>query len=263
MRSTKRHRFCPILCLVGIVLLVGCGHPPGTLADATVQVDASPDAEVVQNPLRSLGSRGLFAETPVENRFFDPTFAQIDGIAWNPIHPFGYDICPVTRLHQRTPKGQPALTLEPPPSRSSGQVVGMAKGAPGPMVVSVWLGRQVGTDVSGLRASLFGLFLQGASAVELTANPAVEPVVLDGVTWVYHSGYLEDGPLSWAYLRISNDNIAPLYISAPVLMRDGGQTRRVAPQVPAVHRPLLPVEVATWQDWHRRMLDRFGGPPRG
>jgi len=263
MQNISNYRFCRILCLLGVVLWVGCGQPPGSLADAGLEVDAAPDADLNVPPLRSLGSRSLFAQTPVENRFFDPNFAQIDGVAWSPFHPVNYDLCPVTRLHQRTPLGQPALRLERPAGQTSGQVVGMAKGAPGPMEVSVWLGRFEGTNVAALRATVYGLFLDGSSAVDLPANPDVEPMVLDGVTWVLHSGYMPEGPLGWAYLRISNQDVSPLFITAPVLMRVTAQFRLVGPRIPAVHRPLLPIERASWADWQRRMQNRFGGPPRG
>lgn len=264
MKSTWNHRFCPVPALLWILLGVGCGHPPGTLADAAVDVDTGPDAAAADDasPLRSLARRGLFAQTPVENRFFDPTFAQIDGVAWSPFHPLSYDVCPVTRLHQLTPLGQPAIRLERPAGQTSGQVVGMAKGAPGPMEVSVWLGRLVGTNVAALRVALYGLFLGGGSAVDLEPDSNLAPVVMDGVTWVRYSAYLADGPLSWAYLWITNQDIVPLFITAPVLVRVTAQTRRTRPRIPAVHRPLLPLERASWRDWQRRLRDRFGGPPR-
>jgi hypothetical protein len=260
MQSKWNHRFCPIFAPVLAVFLVGCHQPPGHLADAQVTVDAGSDAGTAQ-PLRAMESRGLFGQTPIQNRFFDPTFSQIDGIAWSPFSP-SYSICPVTRLHQRTPQGLPALRLDRSAGQASGQVTGMAKGAPGPMEVSVWLGRLVGTDVSELRISLYGLFLGGDSAVALVPDPGRELVVMDGVTWVYYRAFLADGPVSWAYLFVVNQSAEPLFLTAPVFVRVSAQARRLLSMIPAVHRPLLPVERATWRDWQRRLQNRFGGAPR-
>ena len=58
------------------------------------------------------------------------------------------------------------------------------------------------------------------------------------------------------------EKIAPLFVTAPVLTRVTAQNRRLRSTTPAVHRPLLPVERATWRDWRRRLLNRFGGAPR-
>jgi len=262
MQRTWNRRFCAVPALVWIALVGGCDHPPGVLVDAAAEVDAGPDAAADVAPLRSLTRRGLFAQTPVENRFFDPTFALIDGVAWSPFHPLSYDLCPVTRLHQPTPLGQPALRLERPAGQSTGQVVGMAKGAPGPMEVSVWLGRLVGTNVAAYRVALYGLFLDGSGAADLEPDPILAPVVMGGVTWVQHRAYIADGPLSWAYLWITNQDIVPLFITAPVLVRVTAQTRRLWPRIPAALRPLLPLERASWADWQRRLRGRFGGAPR-
>jgi hypothetical protein len=269
MRRHENHRSCfGIITLDALIValalaLVACGRPSSSVADAAVDVDAGPDGGVEPPPLRALMSRGLFAQTPVENRFFDPTFAQIDGIAWSPFSPLSYDIAAVTRLHQRTPVGQTALRLERPAGQSFGQVVGMAKGAPGPMQVSVWLGRFEGTNVAGLTVALYGLFETGSGGVGLQPDPEVALVMLDGVTWVYFSAYIAQGPMSWSYLRIVNNDISPLFITAPVLVRVSAQARRLTSgRAPAAIRPLLPVERATWQDWMRRMRDRFGGAPR-
>ncbi len=265
MHNNWKYRSCsilpPVSALVFAVVMIGCHQPPGQLADAEVILDGGSDAVTDPPPLRSLTRRELFAQTPVENRFFDPTFSQIDGFAWSPFSPT-YGLCPVTRLHQRTPLGQPALRLERPAGQATGQVVGLAKGAAGPMEVSVWLGRFVGTNVAALRVSLYGLFVVGDSAVNLEADPSREPVVLDGVTWVYHSAFLADGPVSWAYLYVINQDAAPLFISAPVFMRVSAENRRLRSRLPADHRPLLPGEQATWRDWQRRLQDRFGGAPR-
>jgi hypothetical protein len=131
------------------------------------------------------------------------------------------------------------------------------------MEASVWLGRFEGTNLAALTVSLYGLFPGGDSAVELVPEAGATPLVLDGVSWLRFRVYLADGPLSWAYLRVVNKDIAPLFVTAPVFMRVSAQARWLgAPRLPAVHRPLLPEERATWRDWQRRLRERFGGPAR-
>ncbi len=237
----------------------GCDRRPAHLADAAVSNDAAPDSAVVPDPLRHLERRGLFAQTPVENRFMDPSFALIDGVAWSPFSLSTYEVSQVTRLHQPSPAGLPVLRLEPPSGATTGQVMGMAKGAPGPMDISVWVGRLVGTNVSDLRLSLFGLFLGSGGGVDLEADQQA-PLEIGGVSWVSYRAHLQDGPASWAYLFIVNESVAPLFVSAPVLVRAAAQTRRAGRGAPAVVRPLRPDERESWMAWQQRLRDRFGVP---
>lgn len=254
--------------LVGLLGLMtwgalGCGTPPGSLADAAVAMDGQPDVIPAPDPLRRLQTRRMFGEAPVLNRVFDPEWKVVDGLIWSPFNPFSYDVAQYTRLHLRTPLGQPALRLEPPAGAVSGQIAGLAKGASGPMQVSVWFGRFEGNNVVSVSAAVYGLFEDSSGAVVLEPDPFQDPVVLDGITWVRYVAYMDNGPVAWMQLRLSNDNVAPAFISSPVVVRAPLQPPAAQSlRRPGVRRPLLPVERASIRDFLRRSGERFGGPPR-
>lgn len=254
-----------LVLLLGLMTwgALGCGSPPGSLADAAVATDGEPDGTPASDPLRRLRTGSMFGDAPVLNRVFDPEWMVVDGLIWSPYHPISYEVAQYTRLHIRTPLGQPAVRLEPPAGSSNGQLVGLAKGAPGPMLVSVWFGRLEGSNVVGVSATVYGLFEYGSGAMQLEPDPSQDPVILDGITWVRYVAYLDDGPLAWMQLRLSNDLVAPAFVSSPVVVRAPLQAPAAQSlRRPGVRRPLLPVERASIRDFLRRSGERFGGPPR-
>jgi hypothetical protein len=172
-------------------------------------------------PLRSLVARKLFGTMPLDNRFHDPGFTMINGTGWMP-YDYDYDTMnQVARAHlARTPGNQPALRLWAPTPHPEASVVGEAKGAAGPVVVSIWLGRTAGqnpTDKSG--ASLLGLFLDDTpGAIDLAPDTQPAPVTLDGLSWQRLSVQCTDGPVAVTYLRVVNSAEHPLYLTSPILV---------------------------------------------
>jgi len=257
-RNTNRALviLCTTLLLLGSG--VGCNRPPGGLDNNSAVQDAGVDSATDAAGPRRLSTRGFFGQTPVENRFVDPDFNAIDGVSWNPFNPVNWDLSQVTRAYQMTPMGQVALRLQPPDGAAAGPVAGLAKSAPGPIEVSVWLGRLEGTAVVELDVMLIAMIDGSTSSVDLVADTTGDPLVLDGVSWYRFSARLEEGPAGWVSLRINNKSLTPLFITSPVLVRAQASTKHARRTASATPRPATPIERATLEDFRRRMMNRFG-----
>jgi hypothetical protein len=203
-----------------------CVQPPGQAApDAAAAPDAGPDAALADAgpdgaaPLRRLMVRRLFGTTPVENRFVDPTFSRVDGVAWIPIDYASYQLASVTLLHQGSPTGLPVLALVLGGGQRSATVMGSARSAAGPVRVSLWLGEPAPTSPEAPQVRLLGLYPGGEASVELTPDEDTPKVVLDDIRWTRWRADLDEGPLGWATLRVVHRDEPPLYLNGPVLER--------------------------------------------
>ncbi|MBW2455731.1 MAG: hypothetical protein JRI68_14535 [Deltaproteobacteria bacterium] len=254
------------LCLAGLVANNGCyadeklnPAPLPTAPTGEPDAGAGGDAGAA---LRSLVDRKLFGDMPLDNRFHDPTFTMLDGTGWMPIDYANEVINQISRAHlARTPGDQPALRLGPPPSAPVATVVGEAKGAKGPTVVSLWLGRPDGQDpAADSEAALIGLFMDGTpSAVDLALDSDPAPVTLDGRRWHRLSAQLADGPVGFCYLRVSNRGDHPLYLTAPVLVAVDAQRDLISAHQ-GKRRPLRPAEARALQAATEHKRRQLGGP---
>jgi len=188
-----------------------------------VETTAEPDAGAGGDAgpaLRSLVDHKLFGDMPLDNRFHDPGFSMLDATTWMPIDYAEEVLNQISRVHlAQTPGGMPALRLWAPVAAPVATVTGEAKGAVGPTVVSLWLGRPDGQDPAvDSEATLMGLFLDGTpSAVDLVLDTDPAPVTLGALRWQRLSAQLSDGPVGFCYLRVQNRGTHPLYLSSPTL----------------------------------------------
>lgn len=257
------------LCLAGLMGPAGCYADeklnPAPLPTApTGQPDAGAGGDG-GTALRSLVARRLFGDMPLDNRFHDPGFTMLDGTGWMPIDYANEVINQVARAHlARTPTDQPALHLWAPPEAPVATVFGEAKGASGPMVVSIWLGRPDGQDPTvDSEAALFGLFLDGTpSAVDLALDSDPAPVTLDGRAWHRLSVQLTDGPVGFCYLSVSNRGDHPLYLTAPVLTAVDAQRDLISAHL-GKRRPLRAAEASALRAATEHKRRQLGGPTDG
>jgi hypothetical protein len=182
--------------------------------DAAVVADASPDG----GSLRRLVTRRLFAGTPVDNRFKDPVFSAVDGSSWNPFDYYTWRPSRVTRVHQKTPGGQPALRIERATGQNRAVVSAMVKTPPGEQTLSIWVGLPAAETPVPPQIRLMGLFKEGPSAVVLAPDPDAVTVTLELITWTRFQALIPEGPLGWSSLMVTHTAFDPAYLTAPVLV---------------------------------------------
>ncbi|RLB61336.1 MAG: hypothetical protein DRI90_11620 [Deltaproteobacteria bacterium] len=271
--KTKRDRSlsllrtsAPWLSCAALLAMTSCGtdeqlNPVPLTTTSTSDPDggAGGDAGAA---LRSLVDRKLFGTMPLGNRFHDPGFTMLDGSGWMPID-YTYEVInQIARAHlARTPGGQPALRLWPPPSHPEATVVGEAKGAAGPIVVSVWFGRADGQDPAiDSGATLIGLFLDGTpSGVDIALDTDPAPITLDGMRWQRLSTQLDDGPVGFSYFRVVNRGDYPLVLTSPILVPVDAQ-RDLASSHQGRRRPLRKAEARALTAATERKRRQLGLP---
>jgi hypothetical protein len=247
------------LALVALVALASLAAACGD--NFTCPAAAGPTDSGVSDagtPLRRLTRRGLFGDTPIENRFLDPRFGQIDGSAWGGYSPRGEPTAVVTRMQLPTPGGQPAVRLAPVEGSGSFEFGGSVKSTNVPLEVSIWVGHASGVAVEPPAVALVGMVDQDLSSVDLLPDDTA-PVTRAGVTWQRYSVSLAGGPVAWSNLELTSASADPLYLTSPLLVPTGS----VAPRWFAARRPATPAERDLYQGLARSVRDRLGRPPRG
>lgn len=259
--SRRRRATLTLSALGTLLLLLACpgrtSYPLPPQKDAAVdggQIDAGPP------PLRTLGDRPLFGSMPLANRFLDPQFVQIDAVGWMVFYE-DERWAMVKRLTLApTPTAQPALALPPGGAGRAAVVAGVAKSVKGPLQLSVWVGRSVGImgPLAQMSAAFVGLYPQGdVLAVDLGEDASAAPFDGAGYTWNRLLVRIDDGPLAWGQLVVTNSSSQELLITSPVLI-----------PVEAIHlhragtidprRSLRPVEARAWAVLQEGMRDRLG-----
>ena len=244
-------RLALALALPALALAACVGPPTGGTAS---HPDAgAPDAAP---PLRHLEQRPLFGASPVENRFLDPSFGQVDGFAWGAVSYSGAATATVTRLHIPTPGGQPAVRLVGIPGQTWESFGGEVKSTDVPFEVSIWVGLET-VPASEPQVSLTGLYGATLSSLDL-APEAASAVTLAGVTWRRFSLTLDQGPVAWSNLDVVADAALVVYLTAPVLAPTGHLGKRASAARP---RPLTKPERDLWDGLARGLRDRLGRAP--
>jgi hypothetical protein len=245
----------PRLLLAALAVLAGACEEPATCP--VIAADAGQaDATDAAPPLRRLARRDLFGDMPVHNRFFDPRFALVDGVAWGGVSAWDGQLTAVaTRMYQPTPGGQPAIRVTPPEGMSFLSFGGMVKSTNVPIEVSIWVGR-VGVPVEDPQVALVGLYRADLLAVDLVPDGA-PPVTLEGVAWQRFRASLAEGPVAWANLEVTSITTDAIYLTSPVLVPSGNLAlkRAVGPR-----RPLTPAERDLYDGLARRVRERLGTP---
>jgi hypothetical protein len=207
-------------------------------------------------PLRRLARRALFGDAPIENRFLDPRFGQVDGYAWGGYSAWGQPTAVVTRMQLPTPGGQPAVRLGPVDEGGSVAFGGQVKSTNVPIEVSIWVGHLDGVAVEAPTVALVGMVDQDLSAVDLLPD-RTEPVTLAGVSWQRYGVSLAGGPVAWSNLELSSASGGTFFLTSPVLVPTGTLT----PRWFAARRPATPAERDLYQGLARKMRERLGGRP--
>lgn len=244
--------------LVVSLVAAGCSRPPSTVArdagpDAAplsdAAVDAGPDAEP---PLRRLVQWRLYGTTPVENRFLDPTFSQVNGISWMPADYTSGRLSQVTPMVRPSPTGMPVLGMASGGTAPS-TVMGGARSVYGAAEVSVWIATASGARLP--QVTLMGIYPGGEASVELVPDDATDSVTLDGLHWVLWRAEIQDGPIGWATLRVVSRATSPIFLNGPVLLaldKHKAGVRRWSPP-----RPLRERERVALRAFWRRVRDWF------
>ena len=252
MSRTTSLRLALVACTT---LAAACGD---NFTCPAVPADAGPtDAGDAGTPLRRLARRGLFGAAPVQNRFYDPRFGQVDGFAWGGFSAWGNPTAVVTRMQLPTPGGQPAVRLTPVEGSSSLAFGGGVKSTNVPLEVSIWVGHLEGVAAAAPAVALVGLYDEGVSAVDLLPDDTA-PVTLAGVTWQRYGVALAGGPVAWANLELTAETADTFFLTSPVLLPAGNLT----PRRFAGRRPATPAELSLHEGLARTVRDRLGGRPQ-
>lgn len=263
LRTTAR---LALAAAVAGLLALGAGCEAGEvlapvpLPDGGTVSDSGVDAEPEAGALRQLIERPLFGTMPPPNRFFDPEFGLLDGIGWNPIDYDAWELYQVRRVFlARTPGDQPALELIKDELKSEVSVTGWAKGAAGPMLISVWLGRRDNADpTADASVALLGLQPDGSHTATALAPDGTAPITLSDIRWQRLSAVLDDGPVGDCYLRAASSSAAPLLLTSPLLLP---LTAERAARPPAARRPLSQSEQSSLRAVAWAKGQRFGSRP--
>ena len=215
--------------------------------------DTSVDAPVVE-PVsdRTLVEQPLLGDTPLDNRFSDPSFQSLDARHWFYVETgiFGSIVTMQRNDLAVTPTGMPTLS-DPGDDPEGGRVLlGMGVPAEGAMMASVWIG-DADLGEQPPEAVLVGLIALGRDgveeAVELTWGDAHEDV--GGIRWWRAEAVIEEPKMGFLYLSIEGINKGNFHVHAPVLVDVDGSRARLNPR-PTLTRELRPTE--------RAALERLG-----
>lgn len=210
--------------------------------------------------------KGLFGDSPVNNRFLNPDFdLNAEGWIAYPLRE-GADALPTVqrRFETETPTRQPLLLMPKQMNEFGVGVVGTARAGAGRFDVSIWVGRDVEDTDDPVFASVIGLHpSEGERAWSLSAAPD-SAVELGGRRWVQWRLRLEEGPVGFANLVVYDEGEAPLYLTGPVML-PATQMRVIgeAPAVrPAAARAVRPAEARANAALRMRFEKGLGARPR-
>jgi hypothetical protein len=204
--------------------------PSDAGADSGSQLEPDAGAPDAGAPQRRLVTRRLLGDTPIENRFHNPHFEMTTEF-WMAYA--GNSELEVRRLSlPQTPSGLPALEITPP--GRSRFVMGLARGGPKPLDVSVWVGRDANAEgKASLRLSLSGLGEGQATdqAFELTAEEGTQRT-LGGILWQRYSAHVEEELLGICALIFADGGTERILLEGPTLVAEqGGEKLAPAPRL--------------------------------
>jgi hypothetical protein len=230
-------------------VLASCAQEPAEQpGDASVSEDGgveSPDAGP-QAARYLLPKKGLFGDTPVNNRFLNPDF-DLAAEGWQPYPTqFGATALPlVQRLFvTESPTRQPILLMPKAPKNNFGVgIVGIARAGAGAFDVSVWVGRAPERVEEVTDVSVVGVHPdEGEQAWDLTPEPDTK-VELGGRVWIRYAVRLDVGPVGFANLVVVDETDAPIFLTGPVMVPAPLESRG-PPRVSLPGRPLKAREQA-------------------
>ncbi len=203
--------------------------------------DVNNDPPVVANP-RTLVEAPLLGSLPVENGFFDPLFAQIDGRFWLAYDIQRFDFATLRRtVLTETPTGTPAVSDFG--NGPGGQRL-LLGGARAPLAdasyASIWVGsRSENQQRPPLEIALIGATINGedtAFVLDWTADP---PMEINGVFWSKAEVNIPQTLYGFVYLSVTGLEQGNYMLNGPVLTATAsksGQPSGIV-QLPTTRRP--------------------------
>ena len=191
-------------------VLVDAGAPPGPSADCPRD-----------DGVRCLKRERFFHDMPPENRVIDPVF-DLGAGNWRVVLTSdftwgtpGADI--IRRFHRGTPGGLPVLAMFP--GEEPYVVLGPARSGPGPLSVSVWLGRPPRQRALTIpEATVLGTSRSGADE-SWTLRPIGEPWTgPDGVVWRQQQVRVDTPPVGWLFVALPGASDGVLLATAPTVI---------------------------------------------
>ncbi len=252
------------LITAGLILNSACtsSEQPSPETDAGM---TTPDAGPVDaGPLAArylVPPKGLFGDTPVSNRFLNPNFdLNAEGWLAYPTMSGATRLPSVQRRFEpHTPTRQPLLVMPKDGNDFGVGVVGTARAGAGAFDITVWFGRPTEAAAEPVTASIVGMHItDGEMAWDLSPLEGTEQVIAER-TWVQYGLHMNEGPVGFANLVITDDSSAPIFVTGPVMIP--GTIQR--PQGPAVDlsgkpRHLGPRETRAMQAMAQRFKKNLG-----
>ncbi len=239
--------------------LVDAGEPPVSM-DAGAQDLGIPDAGP---PPRTLGRRGLFGDSPVDNRVIDPNF-DLQSRGWSSINIPLNGQAQLAELsvqyHPRTPTRQPVLWVPGPGPLASVVTLGSVK-AGGPMSVSLWLGRLLDQGRSPARASVIGVGADGASVIADLVEDPQSAVEMGNFVWVRYATVVLEPTVGFLSVLVSDEAGGALALTG-VVARPISQNKLSGLSAPrAIARPLREQERRALTTFQAMLRSQLGARP--
>ncbi|MGC4120374.1 MAG: hypothetical protein QM765_38490 [Myxococcales bacterium] len=228
-------------------------EPPDAAASGP---DAGTDAGPVAPPLRKLLPAHLMGSAPIDNLVMAPNFDPYSEQWYAVSGSMNLTESWIVELPTTPVNGLPVLKL--PSASTDRYVIGTARGGKGPLLASVWVGRDSGSSPELINEiAIQALATTGVSDdyYPLTVEPESERTI-DRVRWVRYSGRIEADLLGFGSFVIFDQSQEVLYLLAPT-MQQVPATRGLL-QVkarPAIVRKAKAGEakaVKGFWDWQRR-----------
>lgn len=248
-----------------LALAVACtSSEPEPAPDAGVAADAGP-ADTGPRAARYLVEpKGLFGDTPVDNRFLNPNFdLNAEGWLAYPTRSGASRLPTVQRRFETdTPTRQPLLLMPKAGNDFGVGVVGTARAGAGPFDVTVWVGRPKEAPETPVNVALVGTHYEdGEVAWDLTAVEGTETERGDR-RWVQYGLRLEAGPVGFANLVVYDDSEVPIYLTGPVMRPAAQQAVRRGPAlITASRRPVAAAEARAMSAVRARFEKDLGRRP--
>jgi hypothetical protein len=224
----------------------GTTMPPpdaGTIAE-----DAGP-MTVDAGPARTLVTRRLYGEGPINNLVFDPDL-DVASFNWFAISGDGFNLQPVEKhFLSRTPTGQPALRVPKTKFSRGTFLFGSAASASAPIEISVWVGRatDVAASTATVGATIVGVGPEGSEVAYDLMPDAASTLVLGDITWIRLTTMITDALGVLSFL-VGDETDVAFYVTAPAVV-PARATSLAGTRLKSLGRPLAARE--------KRAFDRF------
>ena len=181
--------------------------------DAGAADAGDPDAGLPP-PRRALAPMPLLGDTAVENLVHCPHFDLATEL-WYGFS--GQELIDLWRVDlPSTPTRLPALEIRA--SNRSRYVIGMARGGPGPLLASVWIGRALDAPEAPLSYAIYGLGENAVADVAFELQPVEGSVEEHGkIRWQRYAARIEEELLGVGTLVFGDDGGGSVYLNGPEL----------------------------------------------